>query len=624
MEKLYGYNGKIAYIDLGSLNVEVKDLDQKIAENYMGGAGLSAKLTYDLLSDSDFQILQKDPFSSINPLIFATGPLTGTMTPSSSRYCVTGISPLTGIWGESTSGGFFPITLKRSGYDAIVITGKADRPKFIVIDECKIKIKDADSLWGKNTRDTITSVRALLNDEKFRVACIGNGGENLVKYAAIINDEGRAAGRCGLGALMGIKKLKAIAIKGSQTIDYFDKEELRIQGKSTLEKVMIPFVTNMFSHFGTLIYSDMGMVIGDVPAKYFTSSEFIAENLTGRALKEQYVVLKYACSGCVIGCGRKTLFEIDGKEIEVDGPEYETMAAFGPMCGVLDFKPIIEANHICNLDGVDTISSGVSISFLIYLVENNLAIEKIKNSLTKVKLEDISWGNEATMLTLLKLIIKREGIGDILAEGVKVMAEKFGVDPDLAAHVKGLEIPMHDPRAYLGQALTYMTGCTGANHNKGDFYNIDGDAASYTKIRKKDRFTLNKREKSIIAYQYLTNIYDSAVICNFTHINDLTLTRLLKASTGIQSFGSSGTLFKIGERASNLKRLISCKLGCKREDDYLPKIVSTALKSGGTAGIALDLEDNLKVYYEKRGWDWDTGFPSEDTLEKLEITKSKS
>ncbi|MHA1932904.1 MAG: aldehyde ferredoxin oxidoreductase N-terminal domain-containing protein, partial [Promethearchaeota archaeon] len=272
MKELYGYNGKIAYIDLSSTNVEVKDLDQKIVEDYLGGVGLSAKLTYDLLSENDYQTLQKDPFSNTNPLIFATGPLTGTMTPSSSRYCVTGISPLTGIWGESTSGGFFPIALKRSGYDAIIITGKAEKPKFIMIDDGKIEIKDAESLWGKNTRDTITSVRAFLNDEKFRVACIGKAGENLVKYAAIINDEGRAAGRCGLGAVMGVKKLKAIAIKGSQKIEYSNKEELKIQGKDTLEKILIPFATNLFSHYGTLIYSDMGMVIGDVPANYFTSS----------------------------------------------------------------------------------------------------------------------------------------------------------------------------------------------------------------------------------------------------------------------------------------------------------------------------------------------------------------
>ena len=312
MDKLYGYNGKIAYINLSELDVEIKDLNSKIAEDYMGGAGLSTKLTYDLLTENDYQTLQKDPLASMNPLIFATGPLTGTMTPSSSRYCVTGISPLTGIWGESTSGGFFPIALKKSGYDVIILTGEADEPKFIYINNGKIEIKNAEQFWGKNTRDTIGSIRALMNDEKLRVACIGKAGENLVKYAAIINDEGRAAGRCGLGALMGKKKLKAIAIKGNQSIEYFDKEELRIQGKATLENVMIPFATNLFSHYGTLIYTDMGMVIGDIPANYFTNTEFIAEDLTGRALKEQFVVLKYACAGCAIGCGRTTLIEIDG------------------------------------------------------------------------------------------------------------------------------------------------------------------------------------------------------------------------------------------------------------------------------------------------------------------------
>jgi aldehyde:ferredoxin oxidoreductase len=622
MEKLYGYNSKIAYIDLCSSKIEIKDLRLDLVEDYLGGAGLSAKLTYDLLTEADYETLQKDPLSSVNPLIFSTGPLTGTATPSSSRYCVTGISPLTGIWGESTSGGFLPIALKRSGYDALVITGESNEPKFILIKEGNIEIKDATNLWGKNTRETIEAIKERLDDEKLRIACIGKAGENLVNYAAIINDEGRAAGRCGLGAIMGKKKLKAIAIKGSQPIQYFDKEELSNQGKSTRENVMIPFATNLFSHYGTLIYTDMGMVIGDVPANYFTKTEFIAEDLTGRALKEQYVVLKYACAGCPIGCGRRTLLEIDGNEVEVDGPEYETTAAFGPLCGILNFQPIIKANHKCNLEGVDTISSGVSISFLIYLVENEIAKNEIEKYLDEIRIEDIRWGNDEVVLKLLNLLIERKGIGSLLAEGTRIIAEKLGVDPDLAAHVKGLELPMHDPRAYLGQALSYMTSCTGANHNKGDFYNIDGDAASYSKIRKKDRFTVNKREKAIIAYQDLTNIYDSAVICNFTHINENTLARLLKSSTGIQSFGSSGTLFKIGERASNLKRLISCKLGCNREDDYLPKIVSIALKTGGSAGIAIDLEENLKVYYEKRGWEWDTGFPSPEKLKELDIIKS--
>ncbi len=616
---MLGYNGKIAYVNLSDQKVDIKELDSTIAESYIGGVGLSAKLIYDLLSEGDYEILKNDPLANVNPLVFATGPLTGTATPSSSRYSVAGISPLTGIWGESTSGGFFPIALKRSGFDALIITGEANKPKFIVIKEGQIEIKDADNIWGKNTREAIETIKTSLTDDRIRITCIGKAGENLVKYAAIINDQGRAAGRCGLGALMGKKMLKAIAIKGDQSIEYANREELVNTGKNAIRNIQNAFASQFFSNHGTLCYTDMGMVLADVPANYFTNTEFIAERLTGKSLKEQYPVLKYTCAGCTIGCGKITIAEIDGKEIEIDGPEYETTAAFGPMCGILDFKSILKANHICNLEGVDTISSGVSISFLIYLAENKISIENISKYLNDIKLEELKWGNEDVVIKLLNQIINREGIGDILAEGVRIMAEKLGVDPDLAAHVKGLEIPMHDPRAYLGQALTYMTSCIGASHEKGDFFNIDGDAASFVKIRKDDRFNINGREESVALLQDLTNIFDSAVICNFPHINIPILTRLLKAATGFSSLGNKKKLFLAGERATNLKRLISCKLGCKREDDYLPKIVANALETGGSAGIKVDLEDNLKTYYQIRGWDWETGWPTKEKLEALGI-----
>lgn len=616
---MLGYNGKIAYIDLNQLKVEIKDLDPTIAEAYIGGVGLSAKLIYDLLSEGAYEILKNDSLANVNPLVFATGPLTGTATPSSSRYSVAGISPLTGIWGEATSGGFLPIALKRSGFDALVITGEADQPKYIVINEGQIEIKDANDIWGKNTREAIETIRTNLNENRIRIACIGKGGENLVKYAGIINDEGRAAGRCGLGALMGKKKLKAIAVKGGQSIEYADKETLATTGRNSIKNIMNAFASQFFSNHGTLCYTDMGMVLADVPANYFTNTEFIAERLTGKALKEQYPVLKYACAGCTIGCGKITIAEIDGKEVEIDGPEYETVAAFGPMLGILDFKSILKANHICNLEGIDTISSGVSISFLIYLAENKISIDNISKYLNNITLEELKWGNEDVVIKLLNQIIKREGIGDILAEGVRTMAEKLGVDPDLAAHVKGLEIPMHDPRAYLGQALTYMTCCIGASHEKGDFFNIDGDAASLMKVKKADRFNIDGREDSVANLQDICNIFDSAVICNFPHINVSILTKLLKVATGFSSLGNKKKLFLAGERATNLKRLISCKLGCKREDDYLPKIVTEALETGGSAGIKVDLEDNLKNYYQIRGWDWDTGFPSKEKLEELGI-----
>jgi aldehyde:ferredoxin oxidoreductase len=618
-EKLYGYNGKILYIDLSKSKIGMEDLEPEVAQNYVGGVGLSAKLTYDLLSNDDFEQLKLNPLLPINPLIFATGPLTGTSTPSSGRYSITGISPLTNIWGESTSGGFFPVSLRRSGYDAIVITGESKDPVYIAINGEKIDIKDANILWNKNTRQTIQLVKQNLNDDRFRVVCIGKAGENLVKYAAIINDEGRAAGRCGLGAIMGKKKLKAITIKAENAIEYFDKNAIIETSKVAHKMISTAFSPQFYSHYGTLSGMDISLVYGDVPGYYFTGSEFPVENLTGLALKEQYPVLSYACAGCTIGCGRTTIAQIDGEEVEVDGPEYETTAAFGPLCGVFDFKPIIKANHLCNLEAIDTISCGVCISFLIYLVENKLALEKISNLLTDIKLEELRWGNEAIIFKLINKIIKREDIGNLLANGTKIMAKKLNVDPELAAHVKGLEHPLHDSRSFLGQALSYMTSCVGANHCKGDFYLIDWGFTNYSKIKKGDRFNINKRESSIINMQDITNIYDSAVICSVPKLNENLLSKLLQASTGFSSLGSVKKLYLAAERATNLKRVISCKLGCCREDDHLTKINSKPLENGCTAGIDANLQENLKNYYKIRGWDWNTGWPTQEKLKELNI-----
>jgi aldehyde:ferredoxin oxidoreductase len=616
---MFGYNGKIAYINLDDHKINTKKLTPEIAEEYIGGVGLSAKLTYDILQEKDYETLKQNPFSGKNPLIFATGPLTASITPSSSRYSVTGISPLTGIWGESTSGGYFPLSLRKSGYDALVLTGKSSQPIYILIREAEIEIKSAQDVWGMNTREIPEKIRTDLDDNRIRVACIGKAGENLVNYACIINDEGRAAGRCGLGALMGSKNLKALAVKGSNKIELANKDGMVKVSKRALNNVKNAFTTNFMSNHGTLLYTDMGMILGDIPAYYFTETEFNAEKITGQALKEKYPVIQYRCAGCTIGCGRTTIAEIDGQEEEIDGPEYETLAAFGPMCGIFDFDPVLKSNHLCNLEGSDTISAGVSISFLIYLVENKIAHESIKSYLTDINIESIKWGNKDVIVSLLKQIINKEGIGVLLSKGVRSMAHELEVNPELAAHVKGLEIPMHDPRAYHGQALSYMTCCIGASHEKGDFFNIDGDAASFRKIDQGNRFKIDGREESVLRLQDLANIYDSAVICNFTHLNVPTLGRLFLGSTGFSSLKNKKKIYLAGERATNLKRLISCKLGLSREDDSLPRIVTKMLESGGSARIKLDLDDNLTKFYELRGWDYETGFPNNEKLRELNL-----
>ncbi|MCK4381610.1 MAG: aldehyde ferredoxin oxidoreductase, partial [Candidatus Lokiarchaeota archaeon] len=459
---------------------------------------------------------------------------------------------------------------------------------------------------------------------RVRVATIGVGGENLVKYAGIINDEGRAIGRCGLGTLMGSKKLKAIAIHGTEKVKIGDPnigKELIKQAEEAKKGNLLKSTTPLlYSLYGTNCYLDIGMALGDTPAYYFTDTEFPAEKLTGKTLREEYPVLDYGCAGCTIRCGKQTIIEDNGKEIIVDGPEYESVAAFGPLCGVFDSKDVILANHLCNIYAIDTISCGVSIAFLIYLVENNLASVKIKELLKDIEIKDIKWGNGKLILKLIRKISTRESIGVLLAEGVRIIAEKLGVDPELAAHVKGLEMPMHDPRAFAGQALSYITCYLGANHQKCDWYSVEITTASFPGLRVKigkNRSSIKGREKGVIALQDIRAIDDSAVNCAFVSPTLAHIVGHINASTGFNYDKKS--ILQVGERINNLKRLINCKLGITREDDKLPGILKQELKTGKTVHVKLDLEENLKTYYRRRGWDWETGKPSEEKLKELNI-----
>jgi len=622
-EKLIGYNGKIAFIDLNNKSWETKDLNPQIAREYLGGTGLSAKLTYDLLSEADYKTLKEDPLNEINPLIFATGPVTGTIRPSSGRYTVTAISPLTKIWGESSSGGYFCISLRNSGFDAIVITGKSNTPIYLYIHDKTIEFKDASKYWGKDTYETQTLIKEELNKERVRVVTIGLAAENLVKYAGMINDEGRAIGRCGLGSVMASKNVKALAVIGSGRVQIADnkigKEMIKEAEEAAKGDAIGSLGSFLFTLYGTNGYLDIGMALGDTPAYYFTETEFLAEKLTGKTLREEYPVLDYGCAGCTIKCGKQTIIEDKGTEIRVDGPEYESVAAFGPLCGVFESKSVILAHHLCNVYGMDTISCGVSIAFLIYLVENKLGTEKIKQSLNKINFEEIHWGNGELLLDLIELISKRESIGNILAEGVQSMAKELGVDPELAAHVKGLEIPMHDPRAFAGQALSYVTCCVGANHEKCDWFTVEMGSINYSRLRIKsgERASIKRREKGVIALQDIRAIDDSAVNCNFKNPSLEHFIGHINAATGFNYDRKS--LVSVGERINTLKRIINCNLGITRADDRLPNHVLKVLKSGKTSDVKIDIDQNLKEYYKLRGWDWETGRPTDEKLRDLNI-----
>lgn len=603
-----GYFGKFLKIDLASKKTEEFSLRDDDLRQYVGGSTLAAKIIYDYVKPG------MNPLAPENPLVFAAGPFTGSNIPMVSRSAICGIAPGTGFWGEATTGGSFPFRLKGTGYDGIVITGKADQPVYLLVKGGKAEIRDAVHLWGKDTYETQERIDKEVG-EKTSTACIGVGGEKLIKYAGIVNDEGRTAGRCGLGALMGSKNLKAVVVSGNLKAEFADQQKLKALVDEARDCIKSYPNTNAYKLYGTNMYLDLGMRLGDVPAKYFTKSIFPVEKLHGPAFRTRYHMTNYACSGCPIGCGR--VIKDFSKEIKkVDGPEYETVAAFGPLCMNFDIDTVVKANHFCNVHGIDTMSAGVSIAFAMHLYE--------KGVLTKEKAGmEIKWGDSAVILKLLDMIIRQEGIGVVLSKGVKEMALAFGADPEEAAHVKGLEFPMHDSRAYQGAALSYAVGPRGACHLKGSFYNLDApgnEAGLDLGITFSNKNDPAQKGALTAKMLHFCELYNSFTLCQFSPMPAPMIAGALTAITGNSC--SAMDLLTFGERSLNLKRAINNKLGITRKDDQLPKIVRRALKEGSTAGIEPNMDLMLKEFYEVSHWDWETGKPSRGKLLELGLNQA--
>ncbi len=598
-----GYFGKFLKVDLTEKSIEDFALSDDDLKNYVGGSTLAAKIIYDYVKPG------MDPLVAENPLVFATGPFIGSNVPMVSRAAICGISPGTGLWGEATTGGQFPTRLKGSGFDGLLICGRAERPVYLYVKDGKGEIRDGSHLWGRDSYETQTLLAREV-DEKASTACIGMGGEKLIRFAGIMNDEGRTAGRCGLGALMGSKNLKAVVVSGNQKAEPADQEKLKSLINEARECIQSFPNKNGYHLFGTNMYMDLGMRLADVPTKYFTKSVFPAAKLHGPAFRSRYNMSHYACSGCPIGCGR--VIKDFSEEIKrVDGPEYETVAAFGPLCLNFDIDSVVKANHLCNVYGIDTISAGVSIAFAMHLYE--------KGILTREKAGmEIQWGDGAVILRLLEMMIRQEGIGLLLSRGVKAMAAELGVDPEEAAQVKGLEFPMHDPRAYQGAALAYAVGPRGACHLKGSFYNLDapgnetGLDVGITFSNKNDPQQKGAMTAKIL---HFCELYNSFTLCEFSPLPAALIARILSAITGTNF--KTMDLLAFGERSLNLKRAINNLLGVTRKDDHLPRIARQALKEGATAGIEPDMDLMLKEFYAVSEWDWETGKPTREKLLQL-------
>jgi len=596
-----GYHGRFLEVDLSLRKLSDLPLSEEFLKHYIGGATLSAALIYERLDRV------AAPLAPESPLVFSTGPFTGSALPMVSRYAVGGLSPLTGFWGEATSGGRFPFRLKGSGWDGLLVSGRAAKPVYLYLKEGQAEIREAAHLWGKDSYQTQQIIKEELKDDSVSVACIGSGGENLIHYAAIMNDKGRAAGRCGLGALMGSKNLKAVAASGNWKPELADPEKVKELAKQAVAQINGNLISVAFREYGTMMYTDMAMILGDAPAKYFTRAVFPVSKITGQALRQNYLVRNYACLGCPIGCGREVVDFKPG--LNVDGPEYETAVAFGPLCENTDLEAIIRANHLCNTHGIDTISAGVSVAYAFYLYDLGV--------LPKDRVGfDLKWGDSQAVIRLVEMIIAQEGIGRILSQGTLAMARAFDRQEDEAAQVKGLEMPMHDGRAFHGMALSYATGPRGACHLKGDYYNVDlGNMVMEYNIFPSERLSSEGKSEGVAKYQSLKDLFDALTLCKFAPLMPTQLCEMLNAITG-WTF-TPEDLLTAGDRSINLKRAIGNKLGMTREQDKLPRICSSPLNEGTTAGVEPDLPTMLQEYYRFRGWDWATGRPTRERLLEL-------
>jgi aldehyde:ferredoxin oxidoreductase len=591
---------RLLRVDLSSLTTAVEEIPAEIGEAFIGGKGL---VTYYLYRELDPGTTPLDP---ANKIFIAPGALCGTLTPAASRYEMATLSPLTGIYLDSNSGGHFGVELKTSGFDLVILEGKAENPVYILIRNQKVEIRSADHLWGKTIYETENMLREELGDPRFKIASIGTAGERLVRFACVGNDYSRQIGRGGVGAVWGSKGLKAIAVLGTQIKSAADPDRFKQAIDQALENIFNnDWVHHKRAH-GTIGSLDVMHHLGITPVANFTRAVFDPIDKIDSTVFDDLVSSRLACASCPVACSKGTRGKM-GDEIE--GPEYETAALFGPNCEVEDPQIIIRANAICNQVGLDTISAGT----IIGMVLNAADIGRI--SWTELGLSP-KQDRGSMVLDLLELISKREGIGDLLAEGALAAGRILGLE-DLVPQVKGMEFPAYDPRVSEGMALAYMTSDRGACHLRTYPFGreISGELPRHG-YQEKAEFV--KRQQDEKAAQ------ECLGVCQFPYgIGLLTddLPNLLSALTGQE--WTYEKLCRTGERIWNLSRSFNALLGIKRADDYLPKrFTEKEMPDGMGEGEIISRSDQdqlLEAYYQLRTWD-DQGLPTEEGWQKLDLS----
>ncbi len=618
-----GYAGKIGFIDLTTDKIEVVELDEQLARNYIGGQGLGARILFER------QKKGIDPLGPESHLGFTTGPLTGTKVPTGGRYMAVCKSPLTGGWGDANSGGYFGAELKAAGWDAIFVNGQASGPKYLAVNNDRIEIKDAAHLWGQDTVDTEDAIRKEAGDKKIRIAAIGPASEKLSLISGIVNDAGRIAARSGVGAVMGSKKLKAIAVRGSGKARIADKDALAALRKTFIKemKEMGGFAQTLMDH-GTCGITGGGVASGVTPVKNWQhTGEQSFPNLEKIADADAIIAYqnrKYSCANCPIACGG--IFNVDKGKYpvgETHKPEYETIGAFGTMCMCDDFESIIKLNDMCNRSGLDTISTGTALAFAMECFENEII------STTDTDGIALTWGNAEAMIEMTAKMIAREGFGDILADGVKIAAEKLGKKADpFAMHVGGQEPGLHNALYLPSRGTGFVCDPTPGRHTAAPMARIDagpGQWAPYPELQigQYDQYSYSgKGPLSATASRYL-QVGSSAGVCimPMMFFGNYPLVEFFNAVTGWNL--NVDEVLTTGARIQTLRQCFNLREGIMPADIKLPDrmVGLPPQKEGPVAGVTIDVDNLAREYRQAMGWDPVSGRPYQSTLEKLGLAR---
>jgi aldehyde:ferredoxin oxidoreductase len=618
-----GYMGKIAFVDLTTAEIRTQPLDEALVRDFIGGYGLGVRIMF------EHQKKGVDPLGPENILGFTAGTLPGTKTPASGRYMAICKSPLTGGWGDANSGGYFGSELKAAGWDAIFVSGQAPSPQYIMIADGNIEIRDAAHLWGKDTIETESVLRNELGDSKLRVATIGPASERLSLISGIVNDKGRIAARSGVGAVMGAKKLKAVAVRGAGKVGVVHQDTLDRLRKTFLNQMReMPGMPDVMMKYGTCGFTAGLVASGATPLKNWKhAGEQAFPNLKNIADPDsiiQYQSRKYGCANCPIACGG--IFNVtEGKYPvgEVHKPEYETVGAFGPLCLNDDFESIIKLNDMCNRSGLDTISAGSVLAFAMECFEHGIISESDTDGIA------MTWGDSGAMIAMLEKVITREGLGDILADGVKIAAEKIGNgSEEFAMHVGGQEPGLHNPLLLPGRGVGYVSDPTPGRHTAAPMARIDagdGAAAPYPELTFQgfERYTYSGKGPMSARLSNYLQFGNCAGICLMPMIffGNYPLIEFFNAVTGLDV--DSAEILNSGARIQTLRQCFNIREDIQICDVKLPGRLSgrPAMTEGPLSGITIDVDNLKREYFQSMGWDPESGEPQQATLEELGLSQ---